>query len=385
VGAFSPAGGAANLSDLRKYWVGFNLVKGIGAARLRRLIDYFGSVEAAWIAPSQSLLAAGLNQKLVENFLLLRSDVSLDRVWERLQESGIKVLTWEDQAYPKRLIEIDQPPPVLYLRGDLLPEDDWAVAVVGTRRITGYGRQVAEEISSFLANNGITVISGLARGVDSVAHKSALDAGGRSLAVLGNGVDQIYPPEHRRLADAIVQHGALISDYPPGTPPDSVNFPPRNRIISGLSQAVVIVEAGERSGALITANFAAEQGRDVFAVPGNINAPQSKGTNRLIQQGANPLLDAQEILEMLNLTQIVEHRAARAALPVDPTEARLLGVIGHEPRHIDDICRQSDLPIDQVSATLALMELKGIVRQVGGMNYVAVREMQEDYQVGEGI
>lgn len=385
MGAFSPAGGAANLSDLRKYWVGFNLVKGIGAARLRRLIDYFGSVEAAWIAPSQSLLAAGLNQKLVENFLLLRSDVSLDRVWERLQESGIKVLTWEDQAYPKRLIEIDQPPPVLYLRGDLLPEDDWAVAVVGTRRITGYGRQVAEEISSFLANNGITVISGLARGVDSVAHKSALDAGGRSLAVLGNGVDQIYPPEHRRLADAIVQHGALISDYPPGTPPDSVNFPPRNRIISGLSQAVVIVEAGERSGALITANFAAEQGRDVFAVPGNINAPQSKGTNRLIQQGANPLLDAQEILEMLNLTQIVEHRAARAALPVDPTEARLLGVIGHEPRHIDDICRQSDLPIDQVSATLALMELKGIVRQVGGMNYVAVREMQEDYQVGEGI
>jgi len=385
VGAFSPAGGAANLSDLRKYWVGFNLVKGIGAARLRRLIDYFGSVEAAWIAPSQSLLAAGLNQKLVENFLLLRSDVSLDRVWERLQESGIKVLTWEDQAYPKRLIEIDQPPPVLDLRGDLLPEDDWAVAVVGTRRITGYGRQVAEEISSFLANNGITVISGLARGVDSVAHKSALDAGGRSLAVLGNGVDQIYPPEHRRLADAIVQHGALISDYPPGTPPDSVNFPPRNRIISGLSQAVVIVEAGERSGALITANFAAEQGRDVFAVPGNINAPQSKGTNRLIQQGANPLLDAQEILEMLNLTQIVEHRAARAALPVDPTEARLLGVIGHEPRHIDDICRQSDLPIDQVSATLALMELKGIVRQVGGMNYVAVREMQEDYQVGEGI
>lgn len=385
MGAFSPAGGAAKLSDLRKYWVGFNLVKGIGAARLRRLIDYFGSVEAAWMAPGQSLLAAGLNQKLVENFLLLRSDVSLDRVWERIQESGIEVLTWEDETYPKRLIEIDQPPPVLYLRGDLLPEDDWAVAVVGTRRITGYGRQVAGEISSFLANNGITVISGLARGVDSVAHKAALDAGGRSLAVLGNGVDQVYPPEHRRLADAIVQHGALISDYPLGTPPDSVNFPPRNRIISGLSQAVVIVEAGERSGALITANFAAEQGRDVFAVPGNINALQSKGTNRLIQQGANPLLDPQEILEMLNLTQIVEHRAARAALPVDPTEARLLGVIGHEPRHIDDICRQSELPIDQVSATLTLMELKGIVRQVGGMNYVAVREMQADYQVGEGI
>ncbi len=369
---------------MRKYWVGFNLVKGIGAARLRRLIDYFGSVEAAWKAPGQSLLSAGLSQKLVENFLVLRSDVSLDRVWEQIQESGIQVLTWEDAAYPKQLIEIDQPPPVLYLRGDLQPDDDWAVAVVGTRRITAYGRQVAQEISSFLANNGITVISGLARGVDSVAHKSALDAGGRSIAVLGNGVDLIYPPEHKRLADAMIQHGALISDYPPGTPPDSVNFPPRNRIISGLARAVVIVEAGERSGALITANFAAEQGRDVFAVPGNINAPQSKGTNRLIQQGANPLLEPQEILETLNLTQVVEYRAARATLPIDPMEARLLGTIGQEPRHIDDICRQTDLPIDQVSATLALMELKGMVRQVGGMNYVAVREIQADYSVEGG-
>lgn len=380
----TPAGGAATLSDPRKYWVGFNLVKGIGAARLRRLIDYFGSVEIAWMAPGEALLAAGLSQKIVENFLLLRSGISLDRVWERILESGIEVLTWEDEAYPKRLIEIDQPPPVLYLRGDLRPEDDWAVAIVGTRRITAYGRQVAEEVGHFLASNGVTVISGLARGVDSVAHKAALDAGGRTFAVLGNGVDQVYPPEHRRLADLIVQHGALISDYALGTPPDSVNFPPRNRIISGLSQAVVIVEAGDRSGALITASFAAEQGREVFAVPGNINAPQSKGTNRLIQQGANPLLDPKEILEMLNLTQIVEHRHARATLPVDPTEARLLGVLGQEPMYIDDICHQADMPVDQVSAILVLMELKGMVRQVDGMNYVVVREIQADYQTEEG-
>jgi DNA processing protein len=225
----------------------------------------------------------------------------------------------------------------------------------------------------------------LARGVDSVAHKSALDAGWRTIAVLGNGVDTVYPPEHRRLADAIIQRGALVSDYAPGTPPDSVNFPPRNRIISGLSRAVVIVEAGERSGALITANFAAEQGRDVFAVPGNINAPQSKGTNRLIQQGANPLLDPREIIEMLDLTQVVEHRTARASLPPDPVEARLLRLIGQEPVHVDELVHQSDLPIDTVSATLVMMELKGMVRHMGGMNYIAVRELQADYQVDEGI
>ncbi len=376
--------GASDLSDPRQYWVGFNLVKGIGAARLRLLLDYFGSVEAAWQAPAEALQATGLSTRLVDNFLLVRSGVSLDRVWERIQMLGIDVLTWDDERYPKRLMEIDQPTPVLYVRGKLSPDDDWSVAIVGTRRITAYGRQVAEQIASVMARNGVTVISGLARGIDSVAHKSALEAGGRTLAVLGNGVDLVYPPEHRRLAESIMAQGALISDYAPGTPPDGVNFPPRNRIISGLSQAVVIVEAGDRSGALITANYAADQGRDVFAVPGNINAPQSKGTNRLIQQGAAPLLDPQEILDALNLTQVVEHRAARAVLPVDATEARLLNLIGQEPLHIDDICHRSDLPIDTVSATLTMLELKGMVRQVGGMNYVAVHEHQTDYQISEG-
>jgi DNA processing protein len=379
-----PAGGAAKLSDRRKYWVGFNLVKGIGAARLRRLIDYFGGIEAAWGASRASLLAAGLSEKLVEHFLLVRAGVSLDQLWDRIQVSGIEVLTWEDEDYPKRLLEIDQPPPVLYVRGSLLPEDDWSVAVVGTRRITGYGRQVAEEITAFLAHNGVTVVSGLARGVDSVAHKSAIDAGGRTIAVLGSGVDLVYPPEHRRLAEAVIQHGALVSDYAPGTPPESVNFPPRNRIISGLSRAVVIVEAGDRSGALITANFAAEQGREVFAVPGNINAPQSKGSNRLIQQGANPLLEPQEIIEMLDLSQVVEHRSARAALPPDPTEARLLKLIKQEPVHVDELCHLSELPVDTVSATLVMMELKGMVRHMGGMNYIAVRELQADYLADEG-
>jgi DNA processing protein len=238
---------------------------------------------------------------------------------------------------------------------------------------------VTEEIASFLAQNGVTVISGLARGIDAIAHQAALKAGGRSIAVLGSGVDHIYPPENRRLAEEMIAHGALISDYAPGTQPDGGNFPPRNRIISGLSMAVVVIEAGITSGALITATFAAEQGRDVFAVPGSILAQQSKGTNRLIRDGAQPLLDAEEILETLNLTQITEHRAARQTLPTDPTEQRIFGVLSSEPVHVDEVGLQTNLPIEQVSATLAMMELKGLVRQVGGMHYVAVRERMEKY------
>ena len=321
----------------------------------------------------------GVNQKIVESFQRVHLGVSLDQVWERIQSVGAQVLTWDDEAYPRLLKEIDQPPPVLYIRGSLIPEDDWSVAIVGTRRVTAYGRQVAEEVATTLAHNGVTVISGLARGVDSIAHQSAISAGGRTLAVLGNGVDVIYPPENRNLAAQIMEHGALVSDYPLGTQPDGINFPPRNRIISGLSKAVIIVEAGSTSGALITATFAAEQGRDVFAVPGNINAPQSQGTNRLIRDGAQPLLDPQDVLEALNLTMITEHRAARVVLPTDPIEARLYQMLSQQPRHVDEIRSEANMPIETVSATLAMMELKGMVRQVGGMNYVAVRERPAAY------
>jgi DNA processing protein len=219
--------------------------------------------------------------------------------------------------------------------------------------------------------------------VDALAHKAALKAGGRTLAILGSGVDRIYPPENRALAERIFEQGAVLSDYAPGTPPEASNFPPRNRIISGLSMAVVVVEAGKTSGALITAEFAAEQGREIFAVPGNIFAAQSKGTNKLIQQGALPLLSADDIMQTLNLTRVGQHKAARKALPADDMEAKLLAAMSEEPRHVDEIRNQTDLPVEKVSATLVMMELKGMVRQVGNMQYVAVREVQSGYLVDD--
>ncbi|NJD60173.1 MAG: DNA-protecting protein DprA [Anaerolineales bacterium] len=366
--------------DPRLYWIGLNMVKGIGAVRFKALLDVFGSAESAWNASPEALQSAGLSQKIVASFQRFRKDVDLEQVWERIQSLGVQVLTWEDEAYPSHLKEIDQPPPVLYVRGSLQAEDEWAVAIVGTRKVTAYGRQVAEDVATVLAHSGVTVVSGLARGVDSVAHQAALNAGGRTLAVLGNGVDQVYPPENRKLAAQIMEHGALISDYALGTQPDGVNFPPRNRIISGLSLAVIIVEAGETSGALITATFAAEQGRDVFAVPGNITAPQSKGTNRLIRDGAQPLLNPQDVLEALNLTMVTEHQAARVSLPTDPVEVSLYKLLSQQPMYVDEIRMQAGMPIETVSATLAMMELKGMVRQVGGMNYVAVREETGNYE-----
>ena len=367
--------------DDKRYWIGFTLVKGIGAVRFQHLLDRFGDAETAWGASPVDLAGAGLSLKLIERLVAVREKVDLSLIWEQIQSKGIQVITWQDEVYPQRLKEIELPPPVLYLRGELSTDDAWAVAIVGTRRVSPYGRQVTEEIASFLAASGVTVVSGFARGVDSIAHTAALRAGGRTLAILGSGVDRIYPPENRALAEQLIQRGAVISDYAPGTPPEASNFPPRNRIISGLSMAVVVVEAGMTSGALITAEFAAEQGREVFAVPGNILAPQSKGTNKLIQQGAHPLLSASDILQVLNLTRVAQHKSARKALPDDEVEAKLLGVLSDQPLHIDEIRNQADLPVEKVSAKLVMMELKGMVRQVGNMQYVILREVQSDYSV----
>ena len=365
----------------RAYWVALNLVNGVGAVRFKNLLDHFGDPRSAWEAHPDQLRASGLPEKVVGNFIATRDSVSLQEVWDNLLSQEITLITWQDENYPARLKKIATPPPVLYARGEITTKDQWAIAIVGTRRITAYGRQVTEDIAGFLARNGVTVVSGMALGVDSIAHRAALDAGGRTIAVLGSGVDVIYPPENRRLAEEIIGRGALLCDYAPGTPPEAGNFPPRNRIISGLSIAVVVVEAGKRSGALITANFAADQGREVFAVPGKIYASQSQGPNRLIRDGAHPLLSPEDLLQALNLTMVTEHQTARVVLPSDATEAALYKVLGLEPMHIDEIGSLAGLPIEKVSATLALMELKGMVRQVGSMQYVAVREQPAEYKV----
>jgi len=332
----------------KRYWVGFNMVKGIGAVRFQALRNHFGDLSIAWQAPVDALQAAGLSPKLAERVTQVRASVDLEKTLAGFAEQGITILTWNDELYPQRLKNIDQPPPVLYVRGTLTSEDSWAVAVVGTRHVSAYGRQVTDELATFLAANGVTVVSGLARGVDAVAHQAALKAGGRTIGVLGCGMDRVYPPEHAQQAAKMMASGALISDYAPGPPPDASNFPPRNRIISGMTMATVVVEAGETSGALITAQCAVDQGREVFAVPGNILAPQSKGTNKLIAQGARPLLSAHDLLDVLNLTRIVQQREVRKALPTDDVESKLLNVLSQDPLHMDEIRNQTGMPIERV-------------------------------------
>ena len=251
--------------------------------------------------------------------------------------------------------------------------------MVGTRKTSHYGRQIADELGTFLANQGITLVSGLARGIDAISQEAAIKAGGRSIAVLAHGLDRIYPPEHRSLAKKIEEQGALVSDYGIGIPAESSNFPPRNRIISALSLATVVVEAGSRSGTLITADFALEQGKDIFALPGNIYSPQSKGPNKLIREGAHPLLQFDQLLEALDLELMTHQKSARQSLPQDATQAKLYSLLSPEPLHVNEIGSLAEMPIDKVSSALALMELKGLVRQVGGMNYVLIKELRASY------
>ncbi len=354
----------------KRYWIAFNKVAGIGSMRLTSLLETCGSIEAAWRAPIQQLQAANLDRRSLENLLAARRQIDPEAEWQRVLRSGVTVLTWDDPEYPANLRQVDGSPPVLFVRGRIDLIDELAVAVVGTRRASVYGREVAHALASELARNGVTVVSGLALGIDSIAHRSAMDSGGRTLAVLGSGVDQIYPLQNRQLAHEIIANGALISDYPLGTQPEASNFPPRNRIISGLSKAIVIVEAGVRSGALITADFAGEQGRDLYAVPGSILHPSSAGCNELIRQGAMPLLSPSDLLEQLNVGRLTRQQQARAVIPADPQESRLLASLSAEPLHVDEIVRQSGMPFPQASSLLAIMELKGLVRQVGGMCYI---------------
>jgi DNA processing protein len=292
-----------------------------------------------------------------------------------LERLRIRVITWKDKAYPPLLREIDDSPPVLYTYGKLTEVDQFALAVVGTRNSTTYGRQVTERLVGDLVKGQVTIVSGLALGIDTIAHTAALDGGGRTIAVLACGLDIIYPSTNRGLARRMVEsgQGVLVTEYPLGVQPEGGNFPARNRIISGLSLGVLVTEAPEPSGALITANFALKHGREVFAVPGSILSSRSMGVNKLIQDGARPVMDVNDILEALNLFLVPQHVEMQAVLPDNDEEGTLLGLISHDPRHVDDLIRESGLPTTTVTSTLMMMELKGMIKQMGGMQFVLAR------------
>lgn len=361
------------MSDL-KYRIALSRIGGLGRVRFGLLEAHFPTMEDAWKAGRAELRAAGLDEATCSRIIAGRPESDPDAVMELVLKHEMTVLTWHDTAYPRALREIEDKPPLLFVRGDLQERDQWAVAVVGTRRATAYGRQVTEQLTADLAGNGITIVSGLARGVDAIAHRAALQTGGRTIGVLACGLDMIYPPEHARLASSITEQGALISEYPPGVEPRGDYFPRRNRILSGLSLGVLVVEADIKSGALITAQQALEQNREVFAVPGSIYSPASRGTNSLIRDSAAKLvLTAADILEELNLTMAGQQMEMTALLPGDESEAALLDHLSFEPRHIDEVRRSSGLGIAEVSSALAMLELKGIVKQVATMSYVRAR------------
>ena len=365
-----------------KYWLAFNKVRGIGRVRFKLLENHFDSMEAAWSASESELRAAGLDRRTIRSVADGRQKIDPDAEAELLLKSGVRAFTWHDDDYPAQLKEIYDLPPLIYVKGNLTPDDERSVAVVGTRNPSHYGRQVAEQLVYDIASAGVTIVSGLARGVDGIAHRIALDAGQRTIAVLGSGVDIIYPREHTSLSERIAENGALISELALGTRPDARNFPRRNRIMSGMTLGTLVIEAGARSGALITARQALEENREVFAVPGSIFSPNSEGTNRLIRESAAKLVTAcEDVLEELNLSAVAQQIEMAALFPEDENEAELLRYITFDPVHVDDVCRSSGRSAPDVSSTLAMMELKGLVRQVGGMNYVRLREVSGEYSI----
>ena len=367
------------MEDL-KYWLAFNRIKGIGRARFSSLETHFGSLREAWNGSRTDLKEAGLDQRSIDNIVANRPHIDPDDEMEKLAENNIRALTWHDPEYPPRLKEVHDLPPVLYIRGSLESQDEWSIAVVGTRHATAYGREMAEVLAEDLGSNRITVISGLARGIDSLAHKAALKAGGRTIAVQACGLDIVYPAEHLNLAREIIESGALVSDYPPGTRPKSDHFPRRNRIMSGMALGTLVIEAGESSGALITADLALEQNREVFAIPGSVLSAKSRGTNRLISEGAKLVSRVEDILEELNLTMVPQQMEMKELIPVTDMETSIIKHLSREPLHIDEVRRRAHLPIATISSALAMMELKGMVKQVGAMNYVLTREVQADYR-----
>jgi DNA processing protein len=353
------------------YWLALSLTPGVGSTLMRRLLDRFKTPEAVFHAPRKELLEIeGLGEKVAQEIRKGPLEKAVEKELHLLREVGGRLITLKDEEYPKRLGDIYDPPALLYVRGELKKEDELAVSIVGSRKTTPYGRWFTEKVSQELARYGVTIVSGMARGIDGLAHWGAISGGGRTIAVLGCGVDVIYPSENRNLFAKIIDHGAILSEFPMGSPPEGGHFPRRNRIISGLSIGVVVVQANEKSGSLITAGYALEQGREVFAVPGNVGTESSRGTHRLIKEGAKLVESSEDILEEIlpqwrrggEATPKVE--APRPDLPEE--ERVLYELLGETPLHIDVMIRESRLDPGKVSSILLNLELKGLVSQWPG-------------------
>lgn len=358
----------------KKYWVGFSTFAGIGPKRFSLLRNYFGSARSAWQATFKDLLKVGLEEKLVTDFVEFREKTNLNSSFLRLRENKIECQTLVDKNYPENLKKIDNPPYVLFVKGRIKPQDELALAVVGTRKMTAYGREVTESLTQQLVNSGLTIVSGLARGVDTTAHQIVLQNGGRTIAVLACGLDMIYPPENKKLAEEITnRHGALVSEFPPGHQAVPGNFPARNRIISGLSLGTLVIEGAQDSGSLITARHAADQGREVFAVPGSITSQNSAGPLLLIKQGAKLVYRVNDILEELNVRTNIKNKACLSAgreiKPENPYEERILIVIKDEAKQIDEIVRETGMNVGEVMSLMTMMEIKGMVKNLGKMVY----------------
>ena len=353
------------------HWVALSMAPGVGSILFKRLTEAFGGPEGVFQARAKDLeRVEGIGPKVIAALKRFHWKEQVDKELRSLEGIGARLLTWSDEEYPPGLKQIYDPPPLLYVRGCIKPQDQKAVAVVGSRYPTTYGKMFAERISLGLSQRGVTVVSGLARGVDSDAHRGALAAGGRTIGVLGCGIDLIYPPENEKLFREVAGQGAILSEFPLGTPPEKDHFPIRNRVISGMSLGVVVVEATLRSGSLITARFALDQGREVFAAPGNADSARSAGTNRLIREGAKLVTRAEDVLEEFPTLSSSETPAQPPKPKLTEEEARVFAVLESQAMHIDQVMVQSALPSARVSAILLSLELAGHIRQLPGMRFM---------------
>lgn len=357
-------------------WIQLTMAVGVGPLLCRQLVEHFGSpAKVLEAAPAQLRELPGLGPKLSRAIARVQRD-DAEAELTRCRHHGFRILTPADGRYPKLLHHLFDPPTILYEWGSLLPEDELAVAIVGTRHATQYGLRQARRIAAALARAGVTIVSGLARGIDTAAHQAALEAGGRTIAVLGGGLLQLYPAENETLAKEIAQCGAVISELPTLTRPHRGTFPRRNRIVTGLCHGVVVVEAGERSGALISARLSAEQGRDVFALPGPVDQRTSLGCHQLIRDGAKLVMNAEDVLEELgplidSTINIHGHDVHRPAeLMLNELERTVLDAVGWEITSIEEVVEQSELPVQRVLATLSVLEMRRMIRRLSGTSII---------------